>query len=125
MKVLLIFALFTTSAFATSISIVFKENTLLPPILQQRILNEILSGIPCLQASSLKEVNTEIRVEQFGQEGYDYYYTTTFDLTYYFDRDHPSNGRITVRSARYSTHIPNEYFLVIQELPDFTRMCED
>lgn len=122
---LLSLAFLTTFACANTVETVFPENSELPVILQTQIIKQMTKDIPCLEAYSMNEVKTEVKIDRIDQGITDYYYTTTINFTYFRDRYHPSHGSITVKSEQIDFYCHNHCNFRIVEMPTSEFSCED
>ena len=100
---------------ANTVESVFKKDTNLPKVLQEKIFMEIVHKIPGLAPFSVYEMTTEVRVDRIDQGIRDYYYKTKFRILTTFD-DHRTRGYIFVESAEYSFYCQNDCNFEIQSL---------
>lgn len=96
MKTFIASLLLTTTAFA---------QPQVPTELQEKILKAIEAR--CERVYNLNEVETLTRVVRIDQGQTDYYYTTTFSASWYFDGSHPIKTTITVESEDLAIYNPS------------------
>ncbi len=115
MKMLFILTIsfFSLMSHANTVDSVFKTDTNLPKILQEKIFMEIVKKIPGLAPFSVFEMTTEVRVDRVDQGIRDYYYKTKFRVLTTAD-DHRTRGYIYIESAEYSFYCPNDCNFEIQ-----------
>lgn len=100
-----LFFLSTLTVNANTVESVYNDGSKLHRILKTEILDTLTSKFSCINAYGLKEIETEVVVDEVDQGVVDYYYTTTFSATYTYDY-HPNNTTIVVRSAKYAGSNP-------------------
>lgn len=76
-----------------------------PAELQEKILKAIEAR--CERIYNLQEVETETRTVRIDQGQTDYYYTTYFTASWYFDGSHPINTTIKVESEDLAIYNPS------------------
>lgn len=95
------------TSWGNSLESVFRKETQLPLILQEKILSRLQREIPHLRPFSLKEIHTDLRVDRVDQGIRDYYYTTNFEMSVTCGL-HPSTAYVTVESAEYSFYCQDD-----------------
>lgn len=93
----------TTSA--NTVETIYNANSELHPLLKTEIATVLSEKFSCINSYGLKEIATEVVVDEVDQGVVDYYYTTTFSASYTYDY-HPNKAVITVRSAKYAGSNP-------------------
>jgi hypothetical protein len=122
---ILTLALVTTLVSANTVETVFQKDSELPVILQTQIIKQMTKDIPCLEAYSMSEVKTEVKIDRIDQGITDYYYTTTINFTYFWDRYHPSHGTITVKSEQIDFYCHDHCNFRIAEMLTSEFTCEN
>lgn len=100
---------------SNSLESVFRKDTHLPVILQEKLLHRLKLEIKNLSPFSLREINTELRVDRVDQGVIDYYYTTNFEMSVTCDF-HPTTAYLTVKSAEFSFYCQNNCNIEILDI---------
>lgn len=110
------------TSWGNSLESVFRKETHLPLILQEKILSRLQREITNLRPFSLKEVNTDLRVDRIDQGIRDLYYTTNFEMSINCGL-HPSTAYVTVESAEFSFYCQEYCNFEIVDI-EKTDICE-
>lgn len=102
MKALIVIAMVigTSLANANTIQTVFKKDTKLPVILQEKILAKVQKELPCLDPYGLRETTTAVKIDRVDNGVIDYYYSTSMVVNYHYDY-HPRSATIKIDSAHF------------------------
>lgn len=110
------------TSWGNSLESVFRKETHLPLILQEKILSRLQREITNLRPFSLKEINTDLRVDRVDQGIRDLYYTTNFEMSITCGY-HPSTAYVTIESAELSFYCQENCNIEILDIKK-TDMCD-
>ncbi len=100
-----LFFLSTLAVSANTVESIYQEDSALHRLLKVEIAQALTDKFNCINPYGIKEVETVVEVDRVDQGVIDYYYTTTFSITYTYDY-HPNSTRVVVRSAKYAGSNP-------------------
>lgn len=105
MKFLILFAIFSSTAFSNTIESVYNEDSVIHEELKAEVIEEVTKKYPCIDNYGLTEKSTDETLDQIDYGIRDFYYKTVFQATYHYDY-HPYTKDIVVESARHDIDNP-------------------